>query len=88
MKNGKFAPSRQDFNSTEELDPDEEDDFVLDEAINGEEMEPLPLRQVETDDGEFHLVIADDPDDPISVGHEIWSESANGTVQVVREIFE
>lgn len=51
-------------------------------------MEPLPLRQLETDDGEIHLVIADDPDDPISVGHEIWSESANGAVRVVREIFE
>ncbi|EYE93635.1 uncharacterized protein EURHEDRAFT_516582 [Aspergillus ruber CBS 135680] len=88
LKNGKFAPSRQGLNSTEEFDLDNEDYFVLDEAINGEEMEPLPLRQVETDDGEIHLIIADDLDDPISVGHEIWSESANGTVRVVREIFE
>jgi len=36
----------------------------------------------------MHLVIADDPDGPISVGHEIWSESVSGTVRVIREIFE
>ncbi|ODM15264.1 hypothetical protein SI65_09205 [Aspergillus cristatus] len=65
----------QDLKGTEEFDPDEEDEFVLDEAL-------------ETDDGEMHLVIADDPDGPISVGHEIWSESVNGTVRVIREIFE
>jgi len=33
-------------------------------------------------------VIVDDPDDPISVGHEIWSESVNGAARVVREISE
>lgn len=56
------------------------------ESDDYEPREASPLRQLETDDGEIHLAIVDDGDDPIDVGHEIWDEGRNSTVKVVRVI--
>ena len=83
--NGKFKKSKRDLNSTAS-DLDEFDTDLFEEVDEVEEQEGLPLRQLETEDGGVHLVIADDPEDPIGVGHEIWSEGLNSTVRVAREI--
>lgn len=56
------------------------------ESDDYEPREASPLRQLETDDGEIHLAIVDDGNDPIDVGHEIWDEGRNSTVKVVRVI--
>lgn len=83
--NGRFRKSKRDLNGTDS-DLDEFDTDQFEEVEDVEEHEGLPLRQLETEDGGVHLVIADDPEDPIGIGHEIWSEGLNSTVRVVREV--
>ena len=85
--NGKFRKSKRDLNlNGTDSALDEFDTDLFEEVEDVEEHEGLPLRQLETEDGGVHLVIADDPEDPIGVGHEIWSEGLNSTVRVFREI--
>ncbi|RAH42516.1 uncharacterized protein BO95DRAFT_455762 [Aspergillus brunneoviolaceus CBS 621.78] len=53
---------------------------------DGEEWEPVSLRTLEDEDGDLHLVIAEDPDNPIRVGDEVWTDPIHGTVRLVREV--
>ena len=85
--NGKFRKSKRDLNlNGTNSDLNEFDTGLFEEVDEVAEQEGLPLRQLETEDGGVHLVIADDPEDPIGIGHEIWSEGLNSTVRVIREI--
>ena len=85
--NGKFRKSKRDLNlNGTNSDLNEFDNGLFEEVDEVGEQEGLPLRQLETEDGGVHLVIADDPEDPIGIGHEIWSEGLNSTARVIREI--
>lgn len=88
-RKGKFVREKRDLelnvtgSALDEFDTDEFEDVESDDY---EPREASPLRQLETDDGEIHLAIVDDEDDPMGVGHEIWDEGRNSTVKVVRVI--
>lgn len=54
-----------------------------------EDTEPVAkLKKVEAEDGSLHLVIAEDPENPIGPGHEIWSASRYANLAIVRVIEE
>ncbi|PGH27445.1 hypothetical protein AJ80_00923 [Polytolypa hystricis UAMH7299] len=61
---------------------------VLDSSLEfsmSEESETVTeLKEVETEDGTTHLVIAEDPEDPIGVGHNIWDPETDKNVTVVK----
>jgi len=58
--------------------------FVLDE---GRDVQPTKLRKFEGEGGSIHLVIVENPDNPLQVGSEVWSEE-RGSVKLVREILD
>ncbi|KMU73364.1 hypothetical protein CISG_03499 [Coccidioides immitis RMSCC 3703] len=45
---------------------------------------PADLKQVETEDGATHLVLAEDPDDPIGAGSQLWDSETDKSHTVVR----
>ena len=55
--------------------------------VEGRDVQPRKLRKFEGEGGSIHLVIAENPDNPLQVGSEVWSED-KGTVKLVREILE